>query len=88
VVQGGGAYSQGNTILGAYAGGIISVPASGGGDSVFANGFGVPGAQVEGPETPDTAVVADKSGNLYGATEQYYIPGGSNLEGVIYEVTP
>jgi hypothetical protein len=33
-------------------------------------------------------VVADKSGNLYGASEEYYVWNGPNLEGVIYEITP
>jgi hypothetical protein len=88
VALSGGEDYNGNTPVGAFAGGIVAVPSAGGGDALYNNGFSVPGAQVDGPETPSTTVVADKSGNLYGASEEYYVWNGPNLEGVIYEITP
>ncbi len=88
VALSGGEDYQGTTPIGAYAGGIVSVAQAGGGDALFNTGFGVPGAQVEGPETPNGTVVADRSGNLYGATQEYYHPNQANGEGVIFQITP
>ena len=88
VALSGGEDYQGTTAIGAIAGGIVSVPEAGGGDTLFNNGFGVPGAQVAGPETPNGTVVADKNGNLYGATQAYYFPNQANGEGVIFQITP